>query len=113
MFSDDREFRDAAIEAGEVLWKKGLVRKVGLADGTSGNAYAFLSLYQLTGDKVYEDRAKAFAGFLCHNASNLVAASNARRGDHAYSLFQGLAGVACLLFDMASPEKSKFPGFEL
>lgn len=113
MFSDDREFRDAAIEAGEVVWKKGLVRKVGLADGTSGNAYAFLSLYRLTGDKVYEDRAKAFAGFLCGNSSNLVADNITLRGDRAFSLFQGLAGVACLFFDVASPENSRFPGFEL
>ncbi|KAJ8619112.1 hypothetical protein MRB53_015298 [Persea americana] len=113
VFSDDREFRDAAIEAGEVVWKKGLVRKVGLADGTSGNAYAFLSLYRLTGDKVYEDRAKAFAGFLCGNSSNLVADNITLRGDRAFSLFQGLAGVACLFFDVASPENSRFPGFEL
>nr|DAD41125.1 TPA_asm: hypothetical protein HUJ06_015448 [Nelumbo nucifera]DAD41127.1 TPA_asm: hypothetical protein HUJ06_015450 [Nelumbo nucifera] len=43
VFSCDREFRDAAIEAGEVVWRNGLVRKVGLSDGVSGNAYAFLS----------------------------------------------------------------------
>lgn len=113
VFSNDKEFRDAAIDAGEVVWKKGLVRKVGLADGTSGNAYAFLSFYRLTGDKVYEERAKAFASFLFHNARDLVAAGHVPRGEHAYSLFHGLAGTACLWFDVASPENSRFPGFEL
>nr|DAD30883.1 TPA_asm: hypothetical protein HUJ06_009734 [Nelumbo nucifera] len=48
VFSCDREFRDAATEAGEVVWKNGLARKVGLSDGVSGNAYAFLSDILLT-----------------------------------------------------------------
>ncbi|OUZ99607.1 Lanthionine synthetase C-like [Macleaya cordata] len=113
VFSGDREFRDAAIEAGEVVWKNGLVRKVGLADGVSGNAYAFLSLYRLTGESVYAERAKAFASFLYYNAPKLVAAGHVRGSDHAYSLFQGLAGTACLWFDVVSPESARFPGFEL
>ncbi|KAH8502755.1 hypothetical protein Peur_066602 [Populus x canadensis] len=113
MFPNDREFRDAAIEAGEVVWKSGLVKKVGLADGVAGNAYAFLSLYRLTGESIYEDRAKAFASFLYHNASGLVTIGHARGADHAYSLFQGLAGTACLWFDLLKPESSRFPGYEL
>ncbi|XP_042515135.1 lanC-like protein GCL1 [Macadamia integrifolia] len=113
VYSSEREFRDAAIEAGEVVWKSGLVRRVGLADGVSGNAYAFLSLFRLTGESIYRERAKAFASFLYYNARKLVTASHVRGGDHAYSLFEGLAGTACLWFDMTSPESSKFPGFEL
>ncbi|KAG6768472.1 hypothetical protein NC652_019414 [Populus alba x Populus x berolinensis] len=113
MFPNDREFRDAAIEAGEVVWKSGLVKKVGLADGAAGNAYAFLSLYRLTGESIYEERAKAFASFLYHNASGLVTIGHARGADHAYSLFQGLAGTACLWFDLLKPESSRFPGYEL
>lgn len=113
VFSRDREFRDAAIEAGEVVWKNGLVKKVGLSDGVAGNAYAFLSLYRLTGEPVYEERAKAFASFLYHNAGKLVSVGHAGTTEHAYSLFQGLAGTACLLFDLLSPENSRFPGYEL
>lgn len=108
VFPDVREFRDAAVEAGEVVWKRGLNRKAGLCDGIAGNAYAFLSLYRLTGEKVYVDRARAFAGFLYHNPAKLVAC-----GDNTCSLFQGLAGVACLWFDLISPESARFPGFEL
>ncbi|XP_077249903.1 GCR2-like 1 [Tasmannia lanceolata] len=113
VFSSDREFRDAAIEAGEVVWKKGLVSKVGLADGICGNAYAFLSLYRLTKEELYKERCKAFAGFLYHNAKKLATAGDLRGGNHTYSLFQGLAGTACLWFDIVSPENSRFPGFEL
>ncbi|KAI3920076.1 hypothetical protein MKW98_001332 [Papaver atlanticum] len=113
VFSSDREFRDAAIEAGEVVWKNGLVRKVGLADGVSGNAYAILSLYRLTGESIYIERAMAFASFLRQNAPKLVGVNQERESEHAYSLFQGLAGTACLWFDIVSPESSGFPCFEL
>ncbi|EOX92027.1 hypothetical protein QUC31_003426 [Theobroma cacao] len=113
VYPSEREFRDAAIEAGEVVWKNGLVKKVGLADGVAGNAYAFLSLYRLTGETIYEERAKAFASFLYHNARKLVNVGHACGADHAYSLFQGLAGTACLWFDLLEPQNSKFPGFEL
>ncbi|GAV89609.1 LANC_like domain-containing protein [Cephalotus follicularis] len=113
VFPKDREFRDGAIEAGEVVWKNGLVKKVGLADGVTGNAYAFLSLYRLTGESLYKDRAKAFAGFLYHNARKLVADGHELGADHGYSLFHGLAGTACLWFDLLAPENSSFPGYEL
>lgn len=113
VYGGDREFRDAAIEAGEVVWKNGLVKKMGLADGVAGNAYAFLSLYRLTGESIYEERAKAFASFLHHNAMKLVTPGHAGGADNAYSLFQGLAGTACLWFDLLAPENSRFPGYEL
>ncbi|KAL6993176.1 LanC-like protein gcl1 [Sarracenia purpurea var. burkii] len=110
VFVSDREFRDAAIEAGEVVWKSGLGKKVGLADGVAGNAYAFLSLYRLTGESIYADRAREFATFLFRKYSRNHSGGST---DHAYSLFQGLAGVACLWFDLLAPENSKFPGYEL
>lgn len=103
----DREFCDAAIEAGEVVWKNGLV-KVGLADGAAGNAYVFLSLLRLTGESIYEDRAKAFASYVYHNVEEQCGAA-----EHTYSLFQGLAGAACLFFDLLAPECSRFPGYEI
>lgn len=108
VFDNDREFRDGAIEAGEVVWKSGLVKKVGLADGVAGNAYSFLSLYRLTGDTIYRERAEAFASFLYNNATQF-----ANGADNAYSLFHGLAGVACLWFDLLAPQNSRFPGYEL
>jgi len=106
VFPNDRELRDAAIEAGEVVWKSGLVKKVGLADGVSGNAYAFLSLYRLTKESIYEERAKSFASFMYDNAKSLASANG-------YSLSQGLAGTVCLWFDLLAPDSSRFPGYEL
>ncbi|MED6134467.1 LanC-like protein gcl1 [Stylosanthes scabra] len=111
VFPNDRELRDAAIEAGEVVWKSGLVKKVGLADGVAGNAYSFLSLLRLTKERIYEERAKAFSCFLYQNATSLIADGD--DGGNAYSLFQGLAGTACLWFDLLSPHNSRFPGYEL
>ncbi|XP_049372290.1 lanC-like protein GCL1 [Solanum verrucosum] len=113
VLSDDREFRGAAIEGGEVMWKSGLVERVGLADGASGNAYAFLSLYRLTGESIYEERAKAFASCLYQNARTIMNERHHNEADHSYSLFQGLGGVACFLFDLLSPKNSRFPGYEL
>ena len=113
VFPNDRDFRDGAIEAGEVVWKSGLVKRGGLADGASGNAYAFLSLYRLTEEPIYIERAKAFASFLYHNASELMNAGDSCGADHAYSLFLGIAGTACLFYDLLCPERSKFPGYEL
>lgn len=112
VFPKERDFREAAIEAGEVVWKSGLVKKVGLADGVAGNAYAFLSLYRLTGDVLYEERAKAFASYLCCDAREHLNMAR-QEAEHDYSLFRGLAGPVCLLFDIVSPIDSKFPGYEI
>lgn len=113
VFPHDREFRDAAIEAGEVVWKSGLVKKAGLADGASGNAYVFLALYRITGDAIYVERANAFGGFLYANARKLITSTTSHDLDHGFSLFQGLAGAACLWSDLVRPEDSRFPGFEI
>lgn len=113
VFPNDRELRDAAIEAGEVVWKNGLVKKVGLADGVSGNAYAFLSLYKLTKDSIYEERAKSFSCFLYDNARALAVEGQVVADGNGYSLFHGLAGTACLWFDLIAPDNSSFPGYEL
>ncbi|KAK1313222.1 hypothetical protein QJS10_CPA06g02014 [Acorus calamus] len=72
----------------------------------------FLSLYRLTGEKLYLDRAKAFVGFLYDDAPKLIVPPGGSI-EQKYSLFQGLVGIACLMFDMASPENSRFPGFEM
>ncbi|KAK4485923.1 hypothetical protein RD792_008574 [Penstemon davidsonii] len=113
VFPSDREFRDAAIEAGEVVWKNGLGKKVGLADGTSGNAYAFLSLSRLTKEGIYKERAEAFANYLYHNVRKAMTEESHGGAEHTYSLFQGLAGAACLWFDLLTPEYSRFPGYEI
>ncbi|GAU34518.1 hypothetical protein TSUD_393920 [Trifolium subterraneum] len=109
----DKEFLDAAIEAGEVVWSRGLLKRVGICHGISGNAYVFLSLYQLTGNEKYLYRAKAFACFLLDRAHNVISRGEMHGGDRPYSLFEGVGGMAYFFLDMVDPSQSKFPAYEL
>ncbi|KAH7276472.1 hypothetical protein KP509_39G008700 [Ceratopteris richardii] len=109
----EKVFRDAAMEAGEVVWKRGLLRKVGLCHGVSGNGYTFLALYKLLQDEKYLHRAKAFGCFLLDNARGLIDSGEMHGGDHPYSLFEGLAGMCCLWLDLTNPVSARFPGYEI
>ncbi|XP_028761635.1 lanC-like protein GCL2 [Neltuma alba] len=109
----DKEFLDAAVNAAEVVWNRGLLRRVGLCHGISGNAYVFLSLYQLTGNVEYLYRGKAFACFLLDRAHRLISQGEMHGGDRPYSLFEGLGGMAYLFLDMVDPRQAKFPAYDL
>ncbi|WOL06039.1 hypothetical protein Cni_G14771 [Canna indica] len=108
----DKQFLQAAEEAAEVVWKRGLLKRVGICHGVSGNAYIFLSLYRLTGNVKYLYRAKAFTCFLLDEADKLVAEGKMHGGDHPYSLFEGQAGMAYLFLDMTKSSLSGFPAYE-
>nr|CAB3494296.1 unnamed protein product [Digitaria exilis] len=112
VFHDDH-FKQSAAEAAEVVWNRGLLKRVGVCHGVSGNAYVFLSLYRLTGNVEYLYRAKAFACFLFEKADELIAEGAMHGGDRPFSLFEGKAGMAYLLMDMINPSESKFPAYEL
>lgn len=103
----------AAIDAGEVVWRRGLLKRVGLCHGISGNTYVFLSLYRFTGKVEYLYRAKAFACFLYDRAPRLISEGRMHGGDRAYSLFEGVGGMAHLFLDMTDPSEARFPGYEL
>ncbi|KAJ1702581.1 hypothetical protein LUZ63_002360 [Rhynchospora breviuscula] len=108
------KLHDAAIEAGEVVWRRGQNHKIGLADGIAGNAYTFLSLYRLTADHLYLNRAEVFAATLHEKIKKMIPLDDTSDEElNVFSLFHGLAGVACIFFDIASPVNSKFPGFEV
>ncbi|KAH7300181.1 hypothetical protein KP509_24G048600 [Ceratopteris richardii] len=113
VFSSDAIFKQAAIDAGEVIWKRGLLKRIGICHGVSGNAYTFLALYRLTHDPIHLHRARAFSSFLYENARHLVASGRMHSGDHPSSLFEGRGGLACLWFDIGKPEDSRFPAYEL
>lgn len=108
----DREFLQAAMDAAEVVWNRGLLKRVGICHGISGNAYVFLSLYRLTGIKEYLYRAKAFACFLLDRAHMLISTGEMHEGDESFSLFEGIAGMANLFLDMVQPKNARFPGYE-
>ncbi|KAL7598572.1 lanC-like protein GCR2 [Lactuca sativa] len=112
VFGSD-EFLKAAIDAGEVVWKRGLLKKVGICHGISGNAYVFLSLYRLTGDIKFLYRAKAFATFLYHKSQTLITQGSMHGGDRPFSLFEGIGGAAYLFLDMVDPSMARFPAYEI
>ncbi|KAL6883514.1 hypothetical protein ACP4OV_010928 [Aristida adscensionis] len=112
VFHDDH-FKQSAAEAAEVVWNRGLLKRVGICHGVSGNSYVFLSLYKLTGNVEYLYRAKAFACFLLEKADQLIADGVMHGGDRPFSLFEGKAGMAYLLLDMVDPSESRFPAYEL
>lgn len=108
-----KEFLQAAVDAGEVVWNRGLLKRVGICHGISGNAYVFLSLGRLTGNAEYLYRAKAFACFLQDRALRLISEGTMHGGDRPYSLFEGIGGMACLFLDMTEPSEARFPAYEL
>ncbi|TXG55189.1 hypothetical protein EZV62_020445 [Acer yangbiense] len=110
---DDREFLKAAVDAAEEVWNRGLLKRVGICHGISGNAYLFLTLYRITGNLVFLYRAKAFASFLLDRAHKLISKGEMHGGDNAYSLFEGIGGMAYLFLDMCEPSKARFPAYEL
>ena len=109
----DGEFLEAAVAAAEVVWNRGLLKRVGICHGVSGNTYVFLSLYRLTGNKEFLYRAKAFASFLLDRAHQLISEGEMHEGDNRYSLFEGIGGMAYLFLDMTSPTNARFPAYEL
>ncbi|KAF5730659.1 hypothetical protein HS088_TW19G00252 [Tripterygium wilfordii] len=109
----DGEFLQAAVDAGEVVWNRGLLKRVGMCHGISGNTYVFLSLYRLTGKVEYLYRAKAFASFLFDRAHKLISEGKMHGGDRPYSLFEGVGAMAYLFLDMVEPSAARFPAYEL
>ncbi|XP_071400523.1 lanC-like protein 2 [Centroberyx affinis] len=108
VFKEEKYLKEAA-ECGEVIWQRGLLRKgYGICHGTAGNGYAFLSLYQLTQDKKYLYRACKFAEWCLDYGTH-----GCRIPDRPYSLFEGMAGAIHYLSELANPEASRFPAFEL
>lgn len=109
----DKEFLEAVTESAEVVWNRGLLKRVGICHGISGNTYVFLTLYRLTGNMEYLYRAKAFACFLLDQAHKLISKGEMHGGDRPYSLFEGMGGLAYLFLDMIEPSEARFPAYEL
>ncbi|KAM8880566.1 lanC-like protein 2 [Synchiropus picturatus] len=108
VFKEEKYLKEAA-ECAEVIWQRGLLRKgYGICHGTSGNGYAFLSMYKLTQEKKYLYRACKFAEWCLDYGTH-----GCRIPDRPYSLFEGMAGAIHYLSEIAAPETSCFPAFEL
>jgi len=85
---------ELAIGGGELTWHAGPLRKgPSLCHGTAGNGFAFLRMYDLTGDPVWLERARRFA----MHAIEQVDSERAALGRGRYTLFTGDVGVALYL----------------
>jgi hypothetical protein len=82
------------LAGGELTWAAGPLRKgPGLCHGTAGNGFAFLKLFERTGDERWLERARRFA-------MHAVAQVNATRSDYGqgrYSLWTGDLGSAIFI----------------
>lgn len=97
-------------EGGELTWRAGPLRKgANLCHGTAGNGYAFLELFERTGDELWLERARAFA----MHAIEQVEQCSARYGRGRHSLWTGDPGTAlylhsCLTAASAFPTIDRF-----
>ncbi|KAJ3338574.1 LanC-like protein 2 [Gonapodya sp. JEL0774] len=92
----DTKCLEEARKVADVVWERGLLKKgVGLCHGISGNAYAFLHLYWMTGEVVYLSRSLKFA-----QQAAKWKRMNLPSPDHPNSLFEGNAGYLSLLTDL-------------
>jgi hypothetical protein len=87
---------DLALAGGELTWRAGpLVKGPNLCHGTAGNGYAFLTLFERTGDELWLERARAFAAHTIGQVERL----RAERGTGWHSLWTGDLGAALYLAD--------------
>ena len=73
----------------------GMEKGSGICHGTAGNGYAFLKVFERTGDEQWLDRARRFA---VHALGQV-----GRRGHGRYSLWTGDVGVALYAADCLEP----------
>ena len=87
---------ELAIAGAELTWRAGPLRKGGgLCHGTAGNGYAFLAVFERTGDDRWLARARAFA---MHAAAQMEH-GRSQDGRCRYSLWTGDLGTALYLAD--------------
>ncbi|MBV9943101.1 MAG: LanC-like protein [Solirubrobacterales bacterium] len=90
---------------GELIWHAGPISEnPGLCHGTAGNGFAFLALFDRTGDERWLHRARKFAMHALQQVARLRTATARGR----YTLFTGdigaaLLAAACIAGDAAFP----------
>jgi hypothetical protein len=91
-----RELDELLLAGSEAVWAAGPLKKgSNLCHGTGGNGYAFLKLFERTGDALWLERARAFA---MHGLLQ-TERDAALHGQLRYSLWTGDPGFAIYLWD--------------
>jgi hypothetical protein len=94
--TDDDEHERLLLAGGELTWLAGpLAKGANLCHGTAGNGYAFLALFERTGDELWLERARAFA----MHAATQVEQARTEHGRGRYTLWTGDPGTALYLAD--------------
>jgi hypothetical protein len=97
----DDELTELLLEGGELTWRAGPLRKGGgLCHGTAGNGYAFLKLFERTGDELWLERARAFA----MHAIDQVERASRQYGRGRPTLWTGDPGTAFFLSSCINAE---------
>lgn len=106
---NDEKYLQCAVECGEVIWSRGLLRKgYGLCHGVAGNAYAFVALHSVTNDPKYSHRAMSFGKWMFDYGKH-----GCRTPDRPFSLFEGMAGTVYFFNDLQNVSDARFPAFDL
>ncbi len=106
----DEQLTELLLGGGELTWQAGpLAKGANLCHGTAGNGYAFLKLFERTGDELWLERARGFA----MHAIEQVERATAAHGRGRYSLWTGDLGTAlylqsCLAATAAFPTLDTF-----
>ena len=106
----DEQLTELLLGGGELTWQAGpLAKGANLCHGTAGNGYAFLKLFERTGDELWLERAR---GFAMHSIEQVERAT-AEHGRGRYSLWTGDVGTAlylqsCLAATAAFPTLDTF-----
>jgi len=90
----------------ELIWEAGppgMEKGSGICHGTAGNGYAFLEVFERTGDEHWLERARQFAVHALEQVE--------RRGQGRYSLWTGDVGVALYAADCLEG-RSAYPVLE-
>ena len=94
----------------ELPWQTGppgLEKGPGICHGTGGNGYAFLKVFERTGDERWLDRARRFAVHALEQVERL----REERGRGRYSLWTGDVGVALYAADCLEG-RGRYPFFD-
>src|SRR5439155_21316204 len=95
----------------ELLWRAGphgMDKGACICHGTAGNGYAFLKVFERTGDERWLERARRFAV----HALGQVERARERRGRGRYSLWTGDVGAALFAADCLEA-RSAYPVLDL
>lgn len=101
----DEQLTDLLVAGGELTWQAGpLAKGASLCHGTAGNGYAFLKLFERTGNELWLERAQAFA----MHAIEQIEQTTATYGRGRYTLWTGDPGAA-LYFHSCLTATAAFP----